>query len=105
MILILLIFPLLSPIFIILGKNSHGYRAKPRLLALGKSFLLDIPFTIILFNIPNIISSFIINFQTFGTNNTASLIASCISASLILIFLIGFCIFGKNFAEFRNELC
>lgn len=53
---------LVSPLFYWCSRRSKGYRAKPRLLALSKNLLLEIPFTLILLNTPNILTSFIINF-------------------------------------------
>lgn len=97
MLILSLLLPLLSPLFLVLGKNSEGYRAKPRLIAMGKSLLLDIPFTVILFNAPNIVSSFVISLQAYGTVNLGSFIASCISLILVLIAPICFCIFQNSF--------
>lgn len=61
MILPLILCPVFYFILTKLGMSNNHYRTKPRLLTYGKTFLLDIPFTIILINTPNICASFVVN--------------------------------------------
>lgn len=91
-------FPIISIIFFAAGKKSQGYRAKPRLLAIAQNMLLEIPVTTIIFNTPNIVSSFVINYQSFGIDgNMVSFIVSCVVASLILFVLILFLALKKSY--------
>jgi hypothetical protein len=74
----------------VLGNRSTGYRAKPRLLTYGKTFLLDIPFTIIFINIPNICVSLIINIENIGTSDILSLVMGIFSIFLVLTMAVIF---------------
>ena len=67
-----MLFPLLLMcliLFLILRLASsftNHYRHNPCLKIYGRSFLNQIALTVVIFNIPNICSSFVINYQSFG---------------------------------------
>lgn len=65
MIAIIIICPIMYGILRISGKYATYYKTKTRLLTYSKTFLLEIPFTLILINIPNICISFVVSFQAF----------------------------------------
>ena len=105
MLLFVAVCPLISPVFFILGKKSRGYRAKPRLLALANSLLLEIPMTAMLVNTPNIITSSVVNFQAFGTSNVIPLAISCTACFLILVTVVLLLAFQQRMREYRLEFC
>ena len=84
MMLFLVVCPIISAIMSIAGKHSTHYKTKPKLLGYGKSFLLDIPFTILLFNAPNISSSFVVNIQAFGVSDVLSAAVGITMLGLLL---------------------
>lgn len=92
MILPLMICPIIYLIMTKMAKYYQHYETNPRLLTYGKSFLLDVPFTIVLINIPNICVSFVVSIQTFGVSNILSFVTSIVLGILIitagLIFII-----------------
>ena len=66
MILPLFVCPLIYLIMIQIGKNNYHFTTRPRLQIYGKTFLLDVPLTIILISTPNICISFVVSLQSFG---------------------------------------
>lgn len=102
MVLPLVLCPILYCILTKLGKLNNNYRTKPRLLTYGKTFLLDVPLTLLFVNTPNICISFVVSIQTFGTSNILSLIVSTAMISLVGIFGIVFIVFRSHFREYKN---
>ena len=98
---IILICPLFYGLLTVIGKRATHYSTKPRLIAYAKTFLMDIPFTILLVNIPNICVSFVVNLQAFGTSNTLSLCISLLMLLLVLVGFILFIVFKKSFREYN----
>lgn len=105
MILPLFICPIIYFIMTAVGKNNDDFKIRPRLLNYGKTFLLDVPFTIVLVNIPNICVSFVVSLQAFGMQNIVSFVSSLLLALLVLITGILFLVFKSGFREYRNEFC
>lgn len=101
MMFIILICPLVYGILTILGRYATHYSTKPRLIAYGKTFLMDVPFTILLINIPNICVSFVVNLQAFGTSNIPSFCVSILMLFLLIAGFILFLIFKKSFREYN----
>ena len=93
MMLLLAACPIISAIMMTAGKHSTHYKTKPRLLGYGKSFLLDIPFTVLLINAPNISSSFVVNTQALGVSDALSAAVGITMLGLLLAgaMLLCFC--------------
>ena len=98
MVLPLVVCPLVYLLLAAAGKHSTHYRTKPRLLIYGKAFLLDIPFTILLINAPNISASFVVNFQAFDSYNS---FANAVSIVTVLLLLVLSCLFFYFRGSFR----
>ena len=89
--------PIIYLILTLLGRSNSNCHTKPRLLTYGKSFLFDVPLTILLVNAPNICSSFIVSAQAFGYSNTTSLTVGIVMVSLLLAGAILFIAFRSSF--------
>ena len=103
MLVILLACPLLAGILMFAGHNSNSYRNKPRLLKYGKSFLFEVPFTVLLFNSFNIYTSMVVEIQSFGESNTIPLIISIVSSLLLPGMAILFILVRSRFCEFSER--
>ena len=97
LIVLFLLMPFFSMPLLIIGNKSTHYKIKPRCLKYGKSFLFDIPFTILLFSSFCICTSFIVNIQYFGLDNTISFAVSLICLMILPIFTIIFIKFREKF--------
>lgn len=86
-----------------IGDISQNYIAKPRCSKYSKSFLCEVPLTILLFNSFNICTSFVVGIQAFKWSNFSSLFVSMIMFSLLPIAAGLFFKFRKHFSEFREE--
>jgi hypothetical protein len=103
MVFIMLLCPVFYGILTALGNRSIHYKAKPRLLTYGKTFVLDILFTIFLINIPNICTSIVVSLQSFWTSNMLSFIISILMALFLLVGGILWIVFKNSFREYKLE--
>ena len=75
---------------------------RPCLLKYSKTMLIDLPFTLLLFNTPNICISAVVNFQAFGITSSPNCIVTFVCLSLILLAGLLFLQFKHHFNEFNK---
>lgn len=97
MFLLMIVCPFMYMILTFLGNRSNHFRTKPRFLTYGKTFLLDVPFMLLLINVSNICVSFVVSFQSFGFSNSLSFISSVILVLTIIVGVILFIVFNEHF--------
>lgn len=100
MIFILLLCPIMYLILTYCGYKSDCYKRKPRLLKYGKSFIFEIPLTIILFSSFNIYTSLSVQIQYFVSASYETVIAVAFGL-IIPAIAMGFYFIGKHFCEYR----
>lgn len=103
MILQLCICPIFYILLTYLGRKSECYKKKPRLLRYGKSFICEVPLTILLFSSFNIYSSLIVDFKFLGKDDIVSMVVAVTFPLFLPAYTIGLIFFQKHFSEFREE--
>lgn len=92
-----LVLPILYLPFKIRGDKNTNPRVKPRLLKYGKSLLLEVPLTILLFNSFNIYTSLVVHIESLGSSNVPLLLVSIVCALLLPAYSVLFLKFNDHF--------
>ena len=99
----LLLCPLIFLVLYIAGMRSQSYKHKPRFLKAAKSFLCEVPLTILLFNSCRAQVAFTAHLQWLGTTDFPSLLSSMGTEILYVLAFVLFPLFRTSFGEFQEE--